>query len=68
VRVQQALAPPTKKEAEHVVNTVIASLETTPLNSLEANGFTLKLCSFGEFSVRHKAGTVRSIPFAERRS
>jgi len=32
-RVQQALALPTKKEAEHVLNTVIASFETTLLNN-----------------------------------
>jgi integrase len=31
--VQQALALPTKKEAEHVANTVIASLETTLLDT-----------------------------------
>jgi hypothetical protein len=46
-RVQQALALPTKKKAEHVVNTVIASLETTLLNNLGTDGFTLKLGSFG---------------------
>ena len=32
VRVQQALSLPTKKEAEHVINAVIGSLETTLLN------------------------------------
>ena len=63
VRVQQALALPTKKEAEHVVNTVIASLETTLLNNLGTGGFTLKLGSFGKFSVRHKPGILRRIPF-----
>ena len=63
VRVQQALALPTKKEAEHIVGTVIASLEATLLNNLEADGFTLKLGSFGKFSVRHKPGILRKIPF-----
>ena len=62
-RVQQALALPTKKEAEMVVETVVAALEATLLNNLEANGFTLKLGSFGKFSVRHKAGILRRIPF-----
>jgi len=62
-RVQQALALPTKKEAEHIVDTVIESLETTLLNNLGANGFTLKLGSFGKFSVRHKPGILRKIPF-----
>ena len=42
-RVQQGLALSTKKEAEMVVNTVVAALEATLLNNLETNGFTLKL-------------------------
>jgi nucleoid DNA-binding protein len=62
-RVQQALALPTKKEAEHVVEAVIDSLEVTLLNNLETDGFTLKLGSFGKFSVRHKPGILRKIPF-----
>jgi nucleoid DNA-binding protein len=53
----------TKKEAEHIVNVVIESLEATLLNNLETNGFTLKLGSFGKFSVRHKPGILRKIPF-----
>src|SRR5208282_1572607 len=63
VRVQQALALPTKKEAEHVVDAVIGSLEATLLNNLATDGFTLKLGSFGKFSVRHKAGILRKVPF-----
>ena len=63
VRVQQALALATKKEAEMVVDTVVASLEATLLNNLGTDGFTLKLGSFGKFSVRHKAGILRKIPF-----
>jgi len=62
-RVQQALMLSTKKEAEHIVNVVVESLEATLLNNLETNGFTLKLCSFGKFSVRHKPGILRKIPF-----
>jgi nucleoid DNA-binding protein len=62
-RVQQALALPTKKEAEHIMNVVIGSLEATLLNNLAADGFTLKLGSFGKFSVRHKPGILRKIPF-----
>lgn len=53
----------TKKEAEHIVNAVIESLEATLLNNLGTNGFTLKLGSFGKFSVRHKPGILRKIPF-----
>jgi nucleoid DNA-binding protein len=63
-RVQRALSLPTKKEAEHVVNTVIASLETTLLNNLGTDGFTLKLNSFGKFSVRHRPGIVRKLGFS----
>jgi nucleoid DNA-binding protein len=63
MRVQQALALSTKKEAEHIVNTVIESLETTLLHNLGTDGFALKLGSFGKFSVRHNAGILRKIPF-----
>ena len=35
----------------------------TLLNNLGTDGFTLKLDSFGKFSVRHKAGILRKIPF-----
>lgn len=62
-RVQQALALPTKKEAEMVVDTVITALEATQLNNLGSDGFTLKLGGFGKFSVRHKQGILRRIPF-----
>ena len=46
-----------------VVETVVAALEATLLHNLEMNGFALKLGSFGKFSVRHKAGILRKIPF-----
>ena len=62
-RVQQVLSLPTKKEAEMVLDTVIAALEATLLNNLGTDGFTLKLGSFGKFSVRHKAGILRRIGF-----
>ena len=62
-RVQQTLAPPTKKEAEMIVNAVVAALEATLLNNLGTDGFTLKLGSFGKFSVRHTPGHQRRIPF-----
>jgi nucleoid DNA-binding protein len=69
-RVQQALKEhlksqtlPTKKEAESIVNLVISALEATLLNNLDKNGFTLKLNSFGKFTIRHKSGIYRKIPF-----
>ena len=63
-RVQQALALPTKKEAETVVDAVVTALEATLLNNLGSDGFTLKLGSFGKFSVRHKPGIRRKIGFS----
>jgi nucleoid DNA-binding protein len=63
VRVQQALALATKKEAEHIIDVVIGGLEATLLNNSGTNGFTLKLGSFGKFSVRHKPSILRKIPF-----
>jgi nucleoid DNA-binding protein len=62
-RVQQALALPTKKETEHIVDVVIGNLEATLLNNLGTNGFTLKLGSFGKFSVGHKRGILKKIGF-----
>jgi nucleoid DNA-binding protein len=62
-KVQVALALSTKKEAEHVVNSVILGIEATLLNNLETNGFTLKLNGFGKFSVVHKFGTLKKVGF-----
>ena len=64
-RVQTALSLPTKKEAEHVLDAVIESLEVTLLNNLSTDGFTLKLNGFGKFYVRHKPGILRKIGFSE---
>jgi nucleoid DNA-binding protein len=63
VRVQAALSLPTKKEAEHVINVLIQSLETTLLNNLQTDGFTLKLNGFGKFYVRQRPGIRRKIGF-----
>lgn len=62
-RVQLAMELPTKKQAEQIVDVVVDSLEATLLNNLGMDGFTLKLGSFGKFSVRHKSGILRKIPF-----
>jgi nucleoid DNA-binding protein len=62
-RVQRALMLPTKKQAKQIVDVVIGSLEQTLLNNMAVDGFTLKLGSFGKFSVRHKPGIRRRIPF-----
>lgn len=63
LRVQRAMAIETKKEAEMVLDVVVGALEETLLNNLQTDGFTLKLGSFGKFSIRHKAGIRRRIPF-----
>ena len=63
-RVQQALGLATKKEAEMVVDAVITALESTLLNNLHTDGFTLKLNGFGKFYVRHKPGILRKIGFS----
>ena len=46
-----------------IVDAVVSALEETLLNNLASDGFTLKLGSFGKFSVRHQAGILRRIPF-----
>jgi nucleoid DNA-binding protein len=62
-RVQQALSLTTKKEAENVIDTVISALEATLLANLVTDKFSLKLNSFGKFTVRHRPGIYRKIPF-----
>lgn len=64
VRVRTALSLPTKKQAEHVINAVIGSLETMLLNNLQTDGFTLKLNGFGKFYVRHRPSTTRRVGFS----
>lgn len=62
-KVQQALNLGTKKEAESITNTVIQCIEDTLVENLETDKFSMKLNSFGKFTVRHKPGIYRKIPF-----
>lgn len=62
--VQRALTLPTRKEAEHIINVVIGSLETMLLNNLGTDGFMLKLNGFGKFSVRHKPGVLKRVGYS----
>jgi nucleoid DNA-binding protein len=62
-KVQEALGLATKKEAENVVNKVVGAIEQTLIDNVGSDKFTLKLNSFGKFTVRHKAGILRKIPF-----
>lgn len=43
---------------------MVVALEATLLNNLGTEGFTLKLGSFGKFSVRHKTGIRRKVGFS----
>jgi nucleoid DNA-binding protein len=61
--IQQQLALLTKREAENVLNTVVTGIENILLNHLPDDGFSLKLNSFGKFSIKHKPGIYRKIPF-----
>lgn len=61
--VQRNLNLQTKKEAENVISTVISSLEEVLLNNLANDKFTLKLDRFGKFTIKHKPGIYRKIPF-----
>lgn len=62
-KVQSDLCLHTKKEAEYVVDVVIWALEQTLTEHLNDNGFYIKLGGFGKFSIRHRPGTYRKIPF-----
>ena len=61
--VQQDLNLSTKKETERITHTVISALEKTLVNNLANDQFSLKLNSFGKFTIRHKPGIYRKIPF-----
>jgi nucleoid DNA-binding protein len=61
--VQQQLALMTKREAENVLNVVVIGIENILLNHLPDDGFELKLNSFCKFSIKHKPGIYRKIPF-----
>jgi nucleoid DNA-binding protein len=62
-KIQRALNLSTKREAEIVLNDVISAVEETLLENLENNLFSLKLNGLGKFTVRHRAGIERKIPF-----
>jgi nucleoid DNA-binding protein len=62
-KVQQTLNLSTKKEAEELVNKVITCIEDTLIDNLGVDKFSMKLNSFGKFSIRHKPGIYRKIPF-----
>jgi nucleoid DNA-binding protein len=61
--VQRSLGLGTKKEAEQIIDVVVSALEETLLNNLAVDKFSLKLKSFGKFTIRHKPGIYRKSPF-----
>ena len=58
-RVQKVLNLSTKKKAEEIVNKVITCIEDTLIDNLDINNFSMKLNSFGKFTVKHRLGTLR---------
>ena len=62
-KVRVALGFQTKKEAELVLNKVVKAVEDVLLENLGTDQFSLKLNSFGKFTIRHKASTLRKIPW-----
>jgi nucleoid DNA-binding protein len=60
--VRKALNLSSDREANNVVNVVTDSIVAVLTASIEVDGFTLKLPSFGKFEVRHKQGKMRKIP------
>jgi nucleoid DNA-binding protein len=61
--VQRKLGLGTKKEAERVIDNVILAIEDVLLNNLAKDKFVLKLNRLGKFTIRHKPGIYRKIPF-----
>jgi nucleoid DNA-binding protein len=61
--VQSSLNLGTKKEAEKIIDTVISAIEEVLINNLAQDQFTLKLNHLGKFTVKHKPGIFRKIPF-----
>ena len=51
-----------KNKAREIVLAVASCLEETLKENLGTDGFALKLHSFGKFTVRHRAASLRKIP------
>jgi len=62
-RVQSALGLSTRKEADTLVSVVISCLEEALLDHLGEDGFSMKLNSFGKFSVHHRPAIWRKVGF-----
>ena len=63
IKVQQAFNLSTKKEAEETVSKFIDCIEDVLVKNIDTDKFSMKLNSFGKFSIHHKKGIFRKIPF-----
>jgi nucleoid DNA-binding protein len=63
-KVQASLGLASKKDAENLVNRVVEAIEQTLVENLGINQFSLKLNSLGRFTVRHRPGIRRKIPWS----
>jgi nucleoid DNA-binding protein len=63
-RVQVALHLPTRGDAQHLTNLVIACVEDTLLAHLADDGFAMKLNSFGKFVVHHRPAGWKRVGFS----
>ena len=52
-----------RKDVEEIVVKVVEAIEKTLIANLGDPDFSLKLYSFGKFTIRHKRGIYRKIPF-----
>jgi len=62
-KVKAALGLDTKREAGIIASAVVRALEETLIDNIGHDGYSMKLGRFGKFSIRHRPGTYRKIPF-----
>jgi nucleoid DNA-binding protein len=63
-RVQATLNLATKKEAADLANVLVSCLETTLVDHLAEDGYSIKLGGFGRFVVHHRPAVRRKIGFS----
>jgi nucleoid DNA-binding protein len=54
---------PTKKEAKELLNDVLSAITSVLETNITTDKFAIKLGDFGKFTVRHREGKMRKIPF-----
>ena len=63
-RVQATLNLATKKEAADLANVLVSCLETTLVDHLAEDGYSIKLGGFGKFMLHHRPSKRRKIGFS----